>query len=60
MYGPALRDHWLDTAITQGSPMPLGVVAAIGVDDAVFLQRPQCGAVQRDIVALINIMENYS
>lgn len=32
--GPALRDHRPDTAIAQGSPMPLGVVTAIGVDHA--------------------------
>ncbi len=32
--GPALDDHWLDAAIAQGSPMPLGVVFAIGVGHA--------------------------
>ncbi len=39
MLGPALRDHWLDTAIAQGSPMPLGVVSAISVHHARPLNR---------------------
>ena len=34
MFGPALRNHRLDTAISQGLPMSLGVVAAISVDHA--------------------------
>lgn len=45
--GPALRDHWLDTAIAQGSPMPLGVVSAIGVDHARPLNRVAAQAANR-------------
>lgn len=45
--GPALRDHWLDTAIAQGSPMPLGVVSAIGVHHARPLNRVAAQAANR-------------
>lgn len=38
MLGAALGDHRLDTAIAQGSSMPLRVVTAIGVDHARSLQ----------------------
>ena len=34
MFGTALGDHWLDTAIAQRAPMSLGVVTAIRVDHA--------------------------
>ncbi len=47
VFGPALRDHWLDTAIAQGSPMPLAVVTAIGVDDARPLNRVAAQAANR-------------
>lgn len=47
MLGPALRDHWLDTAIAQGSPMPLGVVSAISVDHARPLNRVAAQAANR-------------
>ena len=39
MFGTALGDHRLDTAIAQCSSMSLGVVTAIGVDNARSLQR---------------------
>ncbi len=45
--GPALGDHWLDTAIAQCSPMPLGVVSAIGVDHARPLNRVAAQAANR-------------
>ncbi len=37
--GPVLRDHWLGAPTAQGSPMPLGVVSAIGVDHAMPLNQ---------------------
>lgn len=39
MFGMALGDHRFDTAIAQRSSMSLGVVTAIGVDNARPLQR---------------------
>lgn len=38
MFGTALGDHWLDTAIAQRAPMSLGVVTAIRVDHTRPLQ----------------------
>ncbi|EUC11545.1 UNVERIFIED_ORG: hypothetical protein BDU10_6856 [Burkholderia sp. CF145] len=38
MFGTVPGDHRLDPAIAQSSPMPLGVVAVIGVDHARALQ----------------------
>ncbi len=32
VFGTALGDHWLDTAIAQRSSMSLGVVSTIGID----------------------------
>jgi hypothetical protein len=38
VFGTAPGNHWLDTAIAQSSSMSLGVVTAIGVDNARSLQ----------------------
>lgn len=34
VFGPALRDHGPDAALTQRTSVPYGIVAAIGIDDA--------------------------
>ncbi|EDT42852.1 hypothetical protein BamMEX5DRAFT_1343 [Burkholderia ambifaria MEX-5] len=47
VFGPALCDHWLDTAIAQGLSMSLGVVAAIGIDHARALNRVAAQATNR-------------
>lgn len=39
VFGPALGNHRLDTAISQCLPMSLRVVAAIGIDHARPLNR---------------------
>lgn len=38
VFGPALRDHGPDAAVTQRTSVSRGIVAAIGVDDAGLLK----------------------
>lgn len=47
VFGAALCDHRLDAAIAQGLAMPLGVVAAIGVNHARPLNRVAAQAANR-------------
>ncbi len=44
MLGPALGDHGFDTSLAQRATMSGGVVAAIGVDDAVLPKRSATNA----------------
>lgn len=47
VFGPALRDHGPDAALTQRTSVSCGIVAAIGVDDAGLLKRSATDAANR-------------
>lgn len=51
VFGPALRNHWPDAALTQRTPASCGIVAAIGVDDARLLNRSATAATNGGIAS---------